>query len=157
MAIVAEEITISRTFQAIEFIHGPEQRLMALFLSMSKNGKERLYAHAEYYWRALKISRATYYRWRRKLVRAGLVTVEERRDDQQPRHSYTSLISVCSVKEIAKRLWDQLRGRLSNETQTPSFYIGQKRNSRANSKPGRWKPSPMTQWLVKQGLRRNLC
>ena len=153
---LSEEITILRTFQAIEVIHGPQQRLMALLLSMSKNGKERLYAHAIYYWKALKISRATYYRWRRKLLRAGLISVEERRSDQ-PRQSYTSLISVVPLKEIAKRLWDQLRGRLTNETQTPSFYSGKESNSRAKLKPGRWKPSPTTQWLVRQGLRHNRC
>src|SRR5262245_49350211 len=151
MAALSEEITVNRTLAALAVVKGPEHRLLSLFLSMSKNGREKLYATAAYYRRVLKIARSTYYNWRRKLVRMGLVDVEERRTERC--YSHTSLISVCSVATISRRLYEQIQS-----VRCPTFWTqipSLTRKSNGRAKINDWRPSPTTQRLVSEGLRHN--
>jgi hypothetical protein len=153
MANFSEEITVKRTLDMLVALPPRLQRLYALYNRMSGNGARRVYATAEWIYRRLGCSRSTYYEWRAKLVEIGLIAVELRK--LAPKWNAPSLVTVCSLKAIASRLWaiTQFRMRPENRTQKQPFYSSVK--SRARDL--RRKPSALTQRLVRQGLQHNLC
>jgi hypothetical protein len=153
MATLSEEITVIRTLDMLVAVPPTLQRLYAFYNRLSHNGQNRVYATAQYIYRKLGISRSTYYAQRKALIALNLISVEVRK--LAPKWNAPSLVTVCSLKTIATRLWAAVQFKMSptNRTQKPSYsYMNKGGGKKAN-----WRPSPTTQWLVKKGLQRNLC
>jgi hypothetical protein len=151
MAEVWDEIVFKRTVSYMELIPGSEVRLYAMLVGLSKNGRERTFAEVGYMYRRLGVSRSTYYRWRNKLIGMGLISVQTRKDKRD--HNLPSLISVASVKTIARRMWAAVQSvaRPSRGTENPK--LSTELNTAQPEKT--YQPSELYFRLMREGLRHN--
>jgi hypothetical protein len=111
-----------------------------------------VFATVTYYYRRLKVSRSTYYRWRNKLIAMDLISVETRKDKRD--HHLPSLVSVASLRTIAKRMFDAVHAVVcpTKETQKPVLSTEALRAQPEK----RYQPTPLYRKLMAAGLKGGL-
>jgi DNA-binding transcriptional MocR family regulator len=125
---------------------------------MGKGGQERVYPTAAYLAVRLQRSEATVHRARRELESAGLVAIERR--PCGPRRSRSNLWrvvrpSMAQMREAIVRVAAQRQDYLRRmgvifASHNPTQYLVRPNNASRNA----CKNSPLTQWLVREGLRK---
>src|SRR5262245_34873660 len=96
-----------RTMDVVRYLKPGPAKLYFHLWRMADEGRNAVYATAQYHYRSLGCARSTYYRWRKNLEELGVVTIEERKLDRC--WNASSLIRVCSLKAIAARLWARIQ------------------------------------------------